>query len=101
MFSLPISSFGDQNFITVQTKKFEAPIFIMKEPDGSYIALSMKCTHKGCTVRVPKDNAEKLVCPCHGSEFSTEGNVLRGPAAKPLQSFPVTTENKNVIVHFN
>ena len=101
MFSLPVSSFGDQNFITVQTKKFEEPIFIIRQTNGSYDALRMKCTHRGCTVRVPKDNADKLVCPCHGSVFSTQGMVLKGPAMKPLQSFPVTTESQSITVHFN
>ena len=27
------------------------------------------------------------ICPCHGSEYSTSGTVLRGPASAPLQSF--------------
>jgi len=101
MISFPASSFRDQNFITLQTKKFEEPIFIGKQTDGSYVALRMLCTHRGCTVKVPKENADKLVCPCHGSEFSTQGIVLKGPAMKPLQSFQVTTLNKNLIIHFN
>ena len=101
MVSVPASSFNDKNYLVVQTKKYEEPIFVAKQPDGSFMALSMKCTHKGCTVKVPEENTNKMVCPCHGSQFSTQGNVLKGPATQPLPSFNVTTESQLVIVHFN
>jgi cytochrome b6-f complex iron-sulfur subunit len=98
MVSVPAGSFAEKNFIAVQTKKFEEPLYISKQADGSYLALRMLCTHKGCTLNAAPD---ELKCPCHGSEFSTAGAVLKGPAKDPLQSFRVTTENQNVIVHFN
>ena len=72
-----VKSFGDQNFITIQTKKFQEPIFISRQADGSYLALLMLCTHKGCTLKAVPD---KLSCPCHGSEFTTTGAVTKGPA---------------------
>ena len=98
MISFPASSFGDQNFVTVQTKKFEEPIFVGKQTDGSYVALLMHCTHKGCTLKVAPD---KLVCPCHGSQFTTAGAVTKGPATMPLKNFKVTTESQSITVHFN
>ena len=98
---VPARSFGDQNFITIRSKKFEEPIFISRQTDSSYVALRMLCTHKGCTIKVAQDKQDKLICPCHGSEFSTQGIVLKGPAIKPLQSFRITTESKSMIVHFN
>lgn len=52
-------------------------------------ALSLVCTHLGCTVNVTADN---LVCPCHGSIFDREGKVLKGPSDKPLQR--LTTEQR-------
>ncbi len=97
MASFPVSAFGDKNFITLSTKKFAEPIFIGKQADGSYVALRMYCTHKGCGLKAAPD---KLVCPCHGSEFSTQGAVLKGPARDPLQSFRVSVEGQTVIVHF-
>jgi len=56
---------------------------------GGYIALSSVCTHEGCTVGY-NGTANKIQCPCHGSEYSTSGSVLMGPAPAPLQSYPVT-----------
>lgn len=58
-----------------------------------YFAVSSTCTHQGCTVGF-NHTAGKIQCPCHGSEFSTNGSVLNGPATQPLRSFTVTrTEN--------
>ena len=98
MVAIPATSFAEINFIVIQTKKFEEPLYISKQADGSYLAVRMLCTHKGCSLRAAPD---KLKCPCHGSEFSAAGAVLTGPARDPLQNFRVTVENQNVVVHFN
>jgi glycine/D-amino acid oxidase-like deaminating enzyme/nitrite reductase/ring-hydroxylating ferredoxin subunit len=53
-------------------------------PDGSYHAVSPVCTHMGC--KVNWNPAERSWdCPCHGSRFSVDGDVLDGPAQKPLE----------------
>ena len=49
---------------------------------GEFYALSLVCTHLGCTVEV---GAEELSCPCHGSRFDVRGHVLAGPAGLPLK----------------
>jgi len=56
---------------------------VFKDEEGYLHALSPRCTHMGCTV--DWNNAERTWdCPCHGSRYSVEGDVLQGPAAKPL-----------------
>jgi Rieske Fe-S protein len=37
----------------------------------------------GC--RIEQTDQERLVCPCHGSSFSADGGVQRGPANRPLK----------------
>ncbi|MFI5134358.1 MAG: ubiquinol-cytochrome c reductase iron-sulfur subunit [Chitinophagales bacterium] len=96
--TIPLTAFGTNNALTYQTKKFEQPFYIEKQSDGSYLALRLHCTHRGCTVKVAPD---KLVCPCHGSEFSFHGDVLKGPATSPLVSYPVTVDQQNIVVHFS
>ena len=52
-------------------------------------ALTAVCTHAHCLVGYDA-GAERLVCPCHGSEYSTNGAVLRGPAIASLSTFSAT-----------
>ncbi|WP_321368666.1 ubiquinol-cytochrome c reductase iron-sulfur subunit [uncultured Desulfuromusa sp.] len=58
-------------------------------------ALSLVCTHLGCTVNV---TAEDMVCPCHGSVFDREGNVLKGPSDKPLERLEVEERGEKLVV---
>jgi cytochrome b6-f complex iron-sulfur subunit len=51
--------------------------------EGSdFFALDLTCTHLGCTV---KATPQGFACPCHGSRFGSGGNVVRGPAPRPLK----------------
>jgi len=49
--------------------------------EGRIHALSLVCTHLGCTVNVLPQG---ITCPCHGSEFTSTGTVVKGPATEPL-----------------
>jgi len=44
--------------------------------------LSSKCTHLGCQINKTENN--RLICPCHGSEYSLDGKPLKGPAINSL-----------------
>jgi cytochrome b6-f complex iron-sulfur subunit len=57
--------------------------------------LSLVCTHLGCTVNVtPKE----LICPCHGSIFGRGGEVLKGPADRPLERLAVEDHGEFIVV---
>jgi cytochrome b6-f complex iron-sulfur subunit len=73
------------------------PFYLVRLEDGGLLALSCKCTHLGCTVPwVEKE--KKFICPCHASTFDMTGNVLSGPASRPLDLCPITIENNVVKV---
>lgn len=74
------------------------PAVLIHNDDGFY-ALSLVCTHLGCTVDQKDDRFE---CPCHGSVYNSRGDVLKGPAQKPLLALRLTTtEEGNLILHMN
>jgi cytochrome b6-f complex iron-sulfur subunit len=58
----------------------QVPAVLLRTEKG-FTALSLVCPHLGCTV----ENRESgFACPCHGSRFGADGQLLRGPATKPL-----------------
>jgi len=57
---------------------------VYRDEDGGLHAVSLRCTHLGCLTRW-NDAERSWDCPCHGSRFDPDGNVLAGPAAKPLE----------------
>jgi cytochrome b6-f complex iron-sulfur subunit len=67
-------------------------LVLMKDGTGFY-ALSLICTHLGCTVTVTED---ALSCPCHGSRFDRQGRVLTGPANRSLTRMQVEVRGETV-----
>jgi 3-phenylpropionate/trans-cinnamate dioxygenase ferredoxin reductase component len=57
---------------------------VYRDEHGQTYELSPRCTHMGCTIDW-NDAAKTWDCPCHGSRFSVDGSVVRGPAAEPLE----------------
>jgi cytochrome b6-f complex iron-sulfur subunit len=55
----------------------------------TYTAVSQACTHQGTTVAF-QPSANKFVCPNHGSQFSTTGSVVLGPATSSLKKYKTT-----------
>jgi glycine/D-amino acid oxidase-like deaminating enzyme/nitrite reductase/ring-hydroxylating ferredoxin subunit len=61
----------------------KAKLAVYRAANGRGRALSASCTHRGCTLSW--NNADLTWdCPCHGSVFSATGQVIHGPATKPL-----------------
>jgi 3-phenylpropionate/trans-cinnamate dioxygenase ferredoxin reductase subunit len=66
---------------------------VFKDEEGYLLALSPRCTHMGCTVDW-NDADRTWDCPCHGSRYSVDGEVIQGPAAKALSVVPVKGSRK-------
>lgn len=74
------------------------PLLVVRNPAESKIsAVNPTCTHRGCIVEWQvKEKA--FVCPCHGSKFDINGEVVEDPATKPLATYEVKTEGDSVLV---
>lgn len=55
-----------------------------RDVEGQLHLVKSNCTHMGCGLRW-NDAERSWDCACHGSRFSYEGDVLNGPAVKPLE----------------
>lgn len=79
-----LSDFGMNTLTWLQDRD----LFVLRN-DVGLGAFSCRCTHLGCTVR---RTAEGFVCPCHGAEFGPLGEVISGPARRPLPWYRVWLE---------
>jgi len=59
---------------------------VLLHTESGFSALSLVCTHLGCTV---KPTAEGFSCPCHGSHFIQDGSVSQGPAEDHLAALRI------------
>jgi cytochrome b6-f complex iron-sulfur subunit len=55
----------------------------------AFTAVQVACTHQGTSINYNNTQA-KFICPNHGSQFSTSGAVLLGPATAPLKQYSVS-----------
>ncbi len=80
-------SLGDPYLFPVDTYTFleEHNLFVYRDHEGIR-AVSAVCTHLGCILEKSSDGFE---CPCHGSCYNLQGEVLSGPAPRDLTWFTV------------
>jgi len=65
--------------------------------DGMMFAFDDACTHRHCSLVKGRLSGTTVTCQCHGSQFDvTTGKVLRGPAAQPVHTYPVTLHDGRV-----
>ena len=86
---------GDYPEGTVRFNR-EKKAYVIGGPGGVF-ALSAVCTHLGCITRFLSDQ-NVIACPCHGSRFDLEGNVVEGPAPRPLPWLQVATDPSGLLV---
>ena len=58
----------------------EGKVIVFSDLRGLH-AISLECTHLGCTVTHTEAGFQ---CPCHGSKYAADGRVIRGPAPRAL-----------------
>jgi Rieske Fe-S protein len=86
----PLASTGSAALVQSSAGSF----LVSRAAQDSFTALTAVCTHEGCTV--DRFASPLFVCPCHGSQYSTSGAVVMGPATRALRQF--TTQFANNVL---
>lgn len=56
-------------------------VYLGRDTLGFYAIIAI-CTHLGCT---PRLDGNEFACPCHGSRFARDGQVVSAPATRALE----------------
>lgn len=64
---------------------------------SDFTAVAQACTHEGASINFD-DSSKLFVCPLHGSEFSTSGGVVQGPATSPLKKYSISISGNTMTV---
>ena len=67
---------------------------------GDYYAYSKICTHIGCPTSLYEAQTNRILCPCHQSQFDAlqYGKPIFGPAARALPQLPVTVDEDGYLI---
>lgn len=64
---------------------------------SDFTAVQVACTHQGTAINFSTAQGN-FVCPNHGSRFTTNGEVLNGPAAANLKKYKIAIAGTTLTV---
>lgn len=94
--NVPLSLFAESDLQIIRPSGFENDIALRKEQNGSYTALLLRCTHADNQVSTTGNG---FVCNLHGSTFTKEGEVTKGPAQRPLKKYKTEINSDTIIIN--
>jgi ubiquinol-cytochrome c reductase iron-sulfur subunit len=67
---------------------------------GAFYAYSKICTHAGCPASLYEQQTQRMLCPCHQSQFNVLDHCrpVFGPATRPLPQLPITVDDEGYFV---
>ena len=92
-----VSKLEEKQFLKAELADGEALIISDSASTETIIAVNPTCPHAGCSVSWESDQ-QKFICPCHDSEFSSQGKVIKGPATEPLTRYEVKLQGDSILV---
>jgi Rieske Fe-S protein len=94
--NVPLNLFEKSAVQIVRPAGWYYDVAVQKNPDNSYTALLLQCTHQENQLT---PTGTGYHCSLHGSDFDKQGNVRKGPAEQPLHHFETSVNNDIVSVH--
>jgi menaquinol-cytochrome c reductase iron-sulfur subunit len=73
----------------------QSSAWIILDNQQKVTAFSPLCTHLGCAYRWTEEK-KLFTCPCHGSAFNVQGDVVAGPASRPLDRYSTKLEGNRL-----
>jgi len=96
MIEVPLSNFTEtNNMVIIQTPALEYEIALIKNPDASFRAFELQCTHRANPLVATKSG---FFCNLHGSRFALDGTVTQPPAANSLKEYTVGITNQTITI---
>jgi len=92
---VPLSRFDVNELQIVQCEGEQYNIAVHRRPDRTYIALLMACTHAANQL---VSTGDQFVCRLHGSRYNEDGEVVQGPAERPMRVLATKTENDRLLI---
>jgi Rieske Fe-S protein len=92
--SSPLATVGGAALITSSAGQF----LVARTGQDTFAAVTAVCTHQGCIISGYQNSV--YTCTCHGSQFGTSGNVLRGPAGQSLRTFATSFASPQLVINF-
>ncbi len=81
---------GDGKIIRIDGKKYG----VFRSFDHNFHIVDAECTHLGCIIKWNGDE-QSWDCPCHGSRFTSTGEVINGPANVNLHFYKIPESEFN------
>lgn len=90
--SSPLSTVGN----AVLLQYTNGNLLVDRADQNTFNALSAICTHQGCLITGYDSGSKRFVCPCHGSMFGLNGQVVNGPAQRALPQYQTQFNNNQL-----
>src|SRR2546423_3806414 len=102
------NKYSDSPTLLIRLRENDADTLRGRLPDrgnegrmaGDLVAYSKICTHAGCPASLYEQQTNRLLCPCHQSQFSIIDNAqpIFGPATRKLPMLPIKVDDDGFIV---
>ncbi len=106
---------GDEEALVKALRRSDAPVMLIRLRPGTHVikragqedfnygefyAFSKICTHLGCPTSLYEAQTQKILCPCHQSQFlATEyARAIFGPATRALPQLPITVDEQGYLI---
>jgi len=99
LIQIPLTSIlPDEKMKIIRSKTLAYDILLILKEDKNHISFLMKCTHQD-NILVATNKG--FTCNLHGSNFNLNGDVLNGPASRPLKKLKTIEEENSINIYLS